>query len=77
MAYNRLMALRCNVCIGKCFGLGINVSPFLRTLFCVSVTFANMTKASSWLSVRCIYVCLFCFFSFVSVVGILILLLTL
>ena len=26
-----LMSL-CNICIGKCFGLGINVSPFLKTL---------------------------------------------
>ena len=33
--------------IGRCFGFGINFSPFLRTFFCALVNvvcFANMTK---------------------------------
>ena len=63
-----LMSL-CNICIGKCCGLGINV---MGSFFCVSVNlvcFANMTRASSWLSVvRCVYVCLFCSFSCVKTI---------
>ena len=40
----------CKACIGRCFGFGINFSPFLRTFFCSVVKvvcLASMTRDPS------------------------------
>ena len=42
----------CRAYIGKCLGFGMNFSPFLSGLFCVSVRvvcLTSITKASSFL----------------------------